>query len=60
MVEKTEGAIKNVQSRDTGNIGRTRHMTNTSKTTNNNKTHATWKTREMNNIDPITYSAQEG
>jgi len=21
----------------------------------NNKTHATWKTREMNNIDPITY-----
>jgi hypothetical protein len=55
MVEKTEGAIKNVQSRDTGNIGRTRHMTNTSKTTNNNKTHATWKTREMNNIDLITY-----
>jgi hypothetical protein len=55
MVEKTEGAIKNVQSRDTGNIGRTRHMTNTSKTTSNNKTHATWKTREMNNIDLITY-----
>ena len=55
MVEKTEGAIKNVQSRDIGNIGRTRHMPNTSKTTNNNKTPATWKTREMNNIDPITY-----
>jgi len=33
----------------------TRHMTNTSKITNNNKNHATWKTREMNNIDPITY-----
>ena len=55
MVDKTEGAIKNVQSWDTGNIGRTRYMTNTSKTTNNNKTHATWKTWEMNNIDPITY-----
>ena len=55
MVEKTGEAIKNLQSRDTGNIGRTRHMTNTSKTTKNNKTHATWKTREMNNIDPITY-----
>lgn len=41
MVEKTEGAIK-----DTGNIGRTRHMANTIKTTNNDKKHATWKTRD--------------
>jgi hypothetical protein len=27
-LEKTEGAIKNVQSRDTDNIGHTRHRTN--------------------------------
>ena len=28
MLEKTEGAIKNGQSRETGNIGHTRHRTN--------------------------------
>ena len=28
MLEKTEGVIKNVQSRDTNNIGHTRHRTN--------------------------------
>jgi len=32
MLEKTEGAIKNGQSRDTGNIGNTRHRTKTNKT----------------------------
>ena len=30
-LEKTEGVIKNEQSRDTGNIGYTRHMTKTNK-----------------------------
>jgi hypothetical protein len=28
MLENTEGAIKNVQSRETGNIGYTRHRIN--------------------------------
>ena len=32
MLEKTEGAIKNGLSRDTGNVGHTRHKTNTNKT----------------------------
>ena len=36
MLEKTEGAIKNGQSRQTGNIGNTRHKTKTNK---NNNTH---------------------
>ena len=27
MIEKTEGAIQNGQSRETGNIGQTRHQT---------------------------------
>ena len=31
MLEKTEGAIKNGQSRDTGNIGHTRCRLNTNK-----------------------------
>ena len=34
MLEKTEGAIKNRQSRETGNIGYTRHRTKTNKTKN--------------------------
>jgi len=32
MLEKTEGAINNEQSRDTGNIEHTRHSTKTNKT----------------------------
>jgi len=32
MLEKTEVAIKNWQSRETGNIGYTRHKTKTNKT----------------------------
>jgi hypothetical protein len=32
MLEKTEGTIKNEQSRETGNIGYTRHRTTTNKT----------------------------
>ena len=31
MLEKTEGAIKNGQSREIGNIGYARHMTNIKK-----------------------------
>jgi len=34
MLEKTEEQIKNGQSRDTGNIGYTRHRTKTNKTKN--------------------------
>jgi len=42
LIKKTEGAIKNRQSSDTGNIGYTRHMMKT------NKTH---KTEKMNITD---------
>ena len=34
-LEKTEGPIKNGQSRDTGNIGHTRHRTNTKENKHN-------------------------
>jgi hypothetical protein len=34
-LEKTEGATTNGQSRDTGNIGHTRHNTKTNKTKHN-------------------------
>jgi hypothetical protein len=34
MLEKTEGAIKNEQSRETGNTVYPRHVTRTSKTKN--------------------------
>jgi len=34
--EKTEVAIKNEQSRDTGTVGYTRHRTETNKTTKHN------------------------
>jgi len=34
MLEKTEGAIKNGQSRGTGNIGYTKHKMKTNKTKN--------------------------
>ena len=37
MLSKTEGVIKNEQSRDLGNIGHTRHRTRTNITGNNNK-----------------------
>jgi hypothetical protein len=46
-LEKTEGAIKNGQSRETGNIGHTRHRTKTSKANNTIQ-----KTKNMSNIDP--------
>ena len=34
ILEETEGAIKNGQARDTGNIGYTRHRTKANKTNN--------------------------
>jgi len=47
MLEKTEGSIKNGQSRETGNTMYTRHRTRTSKP----KT-TTHKTKPMSNMDP--------
>jgi len=44
-LEKTEWAIKNGQSRDTGNIGYTRHRTKTNKTKQNKK-HNTGNKRD--------------
>ena len=46
MLEKTEGAIKNGQSRETGNIGYTRHRSKSNKTKN-----TTQKTKKMSNTD---------
>jgi hypothetical protein len=46
MPEKTDGAMKNGQSRDTGNIGYTRHRTKT------NKTKTQHRTKKMSNTDP--------
>ena len=37
-LEKTEGAVKNRHSRETGNIGYTRHRTKTNKNTNTHNT----------------------
>jgi hypothetical protein len=49
-LEKTKGAIEKGQSRETGNIGYTRHRTKTNKTKN-----ITQKTKKMNNTDSTTY-----
>jgi len=49
MLEKTEGAIKNGQSRDTGNTGYTKHRMKTKQKT----TTPTQNTEEMSNMDPI-------
>ena len=46
MLEKTEGAMKNGQSRQTGNFGYTRHRKKTDKTKN-----TTQKTKKMSNTD---------
>ena len=40
MLENSEGAIKNGQSRETGNIGYTRHRTNKTKTQHVWQTHS--------------------
>ena len=45
-MEKTEGAIKNEQSRETGNIGETRHMAET-----NNAKYTAHKTKKMSKTD---------
>jgi hypothetical protein len=50
-LEKTKGAIKNGQSRDTDNIGYTRHRTKTNKTKS-----TTQKTKKMSNTDPTKNS----
>jgi hypothetical protein len=50
-LEKTERAIQNGKSIETGNTGYTRHRTKTSKTKN-----TTQKTKKMNNTDPIRKS----
>jgi len=44
-----EGPIKNGQSRDTGNVGYTRHRTKTNK----KKNKKTQKTKKMSNNDSI-------
>jgi hypothetical protein len=49
MLDKTEVAIKNQQSRDTGNIRCTRHRTE-KKT--NKKHNTTQKTKNKGNTDP--------
>ena len=46
MLDKTEGAIKNGQSRDTGNIGYTGQRRKTNKAKN-----TTQKTKKMSNTD---------
>jgi hypothetical protein len=48
-LEKIEGKIKIGQSRDTGNIRHTRHVTKTYKTPKHNTTK---KAKGMNNEDP--------
>jgi hypothetical protein len=50
-LEKTKGAIKNGKSRDTDNIGYTRHRTKTNKTKS-----TTQKTKKMSNTDPTKNS----
>jgi len=53
MLEKPEGAIKNGQPRDTGNIGYTRHRTKTI------KKNTTQKTKDMSNTDPTKNGGEE-
>jgi hypothetical protein len=48
MLKKTEGATKNGQSRETGNIGYTRHRPKTNKTK-----YITQKTKKMSNMDSL-------
>jgi len=63
MSEKTEGAIKNGQSRETGSSGWTRHKTKTNKAKNTTQKLKRWatrnppktttqKTKKMSNKDP--------
>jgi hypothetical protein len=50
VLGKTEGAIKNAKSRDTGNIGYTRHRTKTNKADN-----TTQEIKKMRNTDTTKY-----
>ena len=52
MLEKTEGAIKNGQSRDTGNIGHTRCRMNTNKSKKQKKTQHRKLKRWATHTDP--------
>jgi len=62
MLEKTEGAIKNGQSTETGNVGYTRHGTKLCighSTNTNNKTQTTpQKSKNMGNTDPSNQSGE--
>jgi hypothetical protein len=66
MLEKTEGATKNGRSRDTGNIGHTRHRTKTNNNNNKKPKHNTTQTtKEMSNTNPskksgVNLGAREG
>ena len=51
---KPKGAIKNGESRDTGNMGYTRHSMKTSKRKN-----TTQKTKKMSNTDPKKLGVKE-
>jgi hypothetical protein len=51
-LKKTEGAITNEQSRDTDNIGHTRHKKKTNKTQNHNTTQ---KNNKMSNTNPTKH-----
>jgi hypothetical protein len=48
-----KGAVKNEQSRDTGNMGYTRHRTKTNKAK-----YTTQKTKKMSSMDPMKSSMQ--
>jgi Pyruvate/2-oxoacid:ferredoxin oxidoreductase delta subunit len=50
MLEKTEGAFKDAKSRNTGNIGYTKHRTTTTKTK-----QTTQKTKKMRKTDTTKY-----
>ena len=58
-LEKTKGAIKNEQSRDTGHIEYTRHRTMTNKNkTKQNKKNTTQKTKPLSSTSPRRFSQQ--
>jgi hypothetical protein len=61
MLEKIEGAIKNEQSGDTGNIGHTRHRAKTNKTQKHNTTQKVKKMRTRTSPKPgVNLDAHEG
>jgi len=72
LSEKTEGAIKNGQSRETGNVGHTRHRTKTYKTQHwtlkrlatrtlpntGGKTHGPYQIPGVKHTDPTKYRGE--